>query len=193
MELEYEGALDFVKFRSRRSAAGALDAQTGRLSGCSGGALCRGWLRRDYYDGGRGTERVFHRRSLQYFPDKQTIAFTLVNQYSQEVEAHWRPLMEQAETLTHAEFADLFIERITQFVQERPAYLKLLAAPIRFSPRPCCSKGFAGCYCECVPSKEPVAVERSGDPRSQCDASDRQGDDDTLRRIGAQGKGHGCG
>ena len=55
-----------------------------------------------------------------YFPDKQSIAFTLVNQYSQELEAHWKPLMEQAEILTHAEFADLFIERITQFVQKRP-------------------------------------------------------------------------
>ena len=48
-----------------------------------------------------------------YFPDKQSIAFTLVNQYSQKVEAHWKPLMEQAEILTHAEFADRFIERIT--------------------------------------------------------------------------------
>jgi AcrR family transcriptional regulator len=67
-----------------------------------------------------------------YFPDKQSIAFTLLKQYSQELEAHWRPLMEQAEILTHAEFADLFIERITQFAQKRPAYLSLLAAPIRF-------------------------------------------------------------
>src|ERR1700729_1820409 len=48
-----------------------------------------------------------------YFPDKQAIAFTLVNQYSQEAEAHWKPLMEQAKILPHAEFADLFIERIT--------------------------------------------------------------------------------
>jgi AcrR family transcriptional regulator len=67
-----------------------------------------------------------------YFPDKQSIAYTLVNQYAQEIEAHWKPLMEQAETLTHAEFADQFIERITRFAQERPAYLSLLAAPIRF-------------------------------------------------------------
>src|ERR1700677_2486069 len=44
-----------------------------------------------------------------YFPDKQSIAYTLVNQYAQEVEAHWRPLMEQA-AMTYAEFADLFIE-----------------------------------------------------------------------------------
>src|ERR1700749_2535748 len=52
-----------------------------------------------------------------YFPDKQSIAFTLVKQYSQELEAHWKPLMEQAAILTHSEFAALFIERITQSVQ----------------------------------------------------------------------------
>ena len=63
-----------------------------------------------------------------YFPDKQSIAFTLVKQYSQELEALWKPLMERAKTLPHAEFAELFIERITQFVQERPAYLILLVA-----------------------------------------------------------------
>ena len=71
-----------------------------------------------------------------YFPDKQSIAFTLVNQYSQEIEAHWKPLMEQAEILTPAEFADRFIERITQFAQKRPAYLSLLAGPIHFRRAP---------------------------------------------------------
>jgi AcrR family transcriptional regulator len=75
-----------------------------------------------------------------YFPDKQSIAFTLANQYSHELEAHWKPLMEQAEVLTHAEFAGLFIERITQFVQRRPAYLSLLAAPIRFRRDPATRK-----------------------------------------------------
>ena len=75
-----------------------------------------------------------------YFPDKRSIAFTLVNQYAQELEAHWKPMMEQAEILTHAEFADQFIERITQFAQERPAYLSLLAAPIRFRRDPAARK-----------------------------------------------------
>ena len=75
-----------------------------------------------------------------YFPDKQSIAFTLANQYSQELEAHWKPLMEQAEILTHAEFADRFIERITQFAQKSPAYLSLLAAPIRFRRDPAARK-----------------------------------------------------
>ncbi len=75
-----------------------------------------------------------------YFPDKQAIAFTLVNHYAQELEAHWKPLMDQAKTLTHAKFAELFIERITEFVQERPAFLKLLAAPIRFHRDPAARK-----------------------------------------------------
>jgi AcrR family transcriptional regulator len=67
-----------------------------------------------------------------YFPDKQSVAFTLLNEYSQELEAHWKPLMQQVEALTYGEFADTFIERITEFAQRRPAFLKLLAAPIRF-------------------------------------------------------------
>jgi hypothetical protein len=48
--------------------------------------------------------------------------------------------MDQAETLTHREFAELFIERITEFVQEHPAFLKLLAAPIRFRRAPAARK-----------------------------------------------------
>ena len=90
-----------------------------------------------------------------YFPDKQSIAFTLVNQYSQEIEAHWKPLMEQAETLTHAEFADQFIERITQFAQERPAYLSLLAAPIRFRRDPATRKASRVAIANAFQAKNP--------------------------------------
>src|ERR1700689_1762032 len=65
------------------------------------------------------------------FPDKQAVALTLLGQYAQEMEEQWRPLIAQAENLTHREFASFFIERITKIVQVRPAYLRLLAAPIR--------------------------------------------------------------
>jgi AcrR family transcriptional regulator len=90
-----------------------------------------------------------------YFPDKQSIAFTLVSQYAQELEAHWKPLMEQAPRLSHAEFADLFIERITQYVQERPAYLKLLAAPIRFRRDPATRKAFRVAIANAFRAKNP--------------------------------------
>jgi AcrR family transcriptional regulator len=94
-----------------------------------------------------------------YFPDKQSIAFTLVNQYAQELEAHWKPMMEQAEILTHAEFADLFIERITQFAQERPAYPSLLAAPIRFRRDPAARKASRVAIAKCLSGEESVAFE----------------------------------
>ncbi len=71
-----------------------------------------------------------------YFPDKQAVALTLLGQYAQEMEEQWRPLIAQAEKLTHREFASLFIERITEILQVRPAYLRLLAAPIRLRRDP---------------------------------------------------------
>jgi AcrR family transcriptional regulator len=74
-----------------------------------------------------------------YFPDKQAIALTLVNQYGQELEAYWKPLIGQAAKLSHREFADLFIERITELVRQRPAYLSLATAPVRFR-RPAAAK-----------------------------------------------------
>src|SRR6202789_3773966 len=75
-----------------------------------------------------------------YFPDKQSIAFTLVNPYGQELEAYWKPLIEQAAKLTHREFADLFIQRITELVRQRPAYLSLVTAPVRFRRPPAAKK-----------------------------------------------------
>ena len=90
-----------------------------------------------------------------YFPDKRSIAFTLVSQYTQELEAHWKPLMEQSEILTHAEFADLFIERITQFVQARPAFLSLLAAPIRIRRDPAARKVSRSAIANAFQAKNP--------------------------------------
>src|ERR1700723_464439 len=66
-----------------------------------------------------------------YFPDKQSVALTLLGQYAQEMEEQWRPLIEQAENLTHREFASFFIERITKIVQVRPVDPRLIASPIR--------------------------------------------------------------
>src|SRR6202162_5895809 len=78
----------------------------------------------------------------KFFPDKQAVALTLLGQYAQEMEEQWRPLIEQAENLSHREFASLFIERITEIFQVRPAYLKLLAAPIRLRRDPAAKRVF---------------------------------------------------
>jgi AcrR family transcriptional regulator len=97
-----------------------------------------------------------------YFPDKQSIAFNLLKQYSQDLEAQWAPLMKQAEPLTPAEFADLFIDRITEFVKERPAFLKLLAAPIRFRRDPAARKASRVTIANAFRAKNPsLSMEQS--------------------------------
>ena len=63
--------------------------------------------------------------------------------------------MEQAEILTHAEFADLFIERITQLAQQRPAYLSLLVAPIRFRRDPAVRKALRITIANAFQAKNP--------------------------------------
>src|ERR1700741_1827072 len=72
-----------------------------------------------------------------YFPDKQAVALTLLGQYAQEMEEQWRPLMEQAENLTHREFASLFIERISEIFRLRrdPAAKRVLRANIAYAFR----------------------------------------------------------
>lgn len=97
-----------------------------------------------------------------YFPDKQAIALTLLNQYAQEMEAHWKPLMEQAANLTHREFANLFIERITELAQQHPAYLKLLAAPVRLRRDPAAKKALRVAIANAFRAKNPsLSEERS--------------------------------
>lgn len=97
-----------------------------------------------------------------YFPDKTAIAFALMNQYTREFEHCWKPLMEQAPALTHEAFADFFIERITEFLDARPAYLKLLSAPIRFHRAPAARKALRVAFANAVRAKNPsLSSERA--------------------------------
>jgi AcrR family transcriptional regulator len=99
---------------------------------------------------GSGIGTLYH-----YFPDKQSMAFALLNQYAQEIEAYWKPLMEQAETLPQTAFAETFLDRITEFLRERPAYLKLLAAPIRFSRDPASRRALRVVIANAFRAKDP--------------------------------------
>jgi AcrR family transcriptional regulator len=90
-----------------------------------------------------------------YFPDKPAVALALLGQYAQEMEEQWRPLMEQAENLSHREFASLFIERITKIFQARPAYLRLLAAPIRLRRDPAVKRALRANIANAFRAKNP--------------------------------------
>src|SRR5580692_9442416 len=118
------------------------------MRGCS--RLCQilpGWIAER---SGSGIGTLYH-----YFPDKQSIAFALLNQYAQKIEAYWKPLMEQAETLSHAAFAETFVERVVEFLSERPVYLHLLAAPIRFSRDPAARRALRVAIANAFRAKDP--------------------------------------
>jgi AcrR family transcriptional regulator len=99
---------------------------------------------------GSGIGTLYH-----YFPDKQSMAFALFNQYTQKVEAYWKPLIEQAKTLSHTAFAETFLERVIEFLRERPAYLQLHAAPIRFSRDPAARRALRVAIANAFRAKDP--------------------------------------
>jgi AcrR family transcriptional regulator len=134
--IEYEDALEFVKFDNGRPATGALFTQARQFPDAAAELFVEVG-----YEATMMTAIAERSGSsigvlYNYFPDKQAVALTLLCQYAQAMEEQWRPLIEQAENLTHREFASFFIERITEIFQVRPACLRLLAAPIRLRRDP---------------------------------------------------------
>jgi AcrR family transcriptional regulator len=65
-----------------------------------------------------------------YFPDKPTLALALITQYIHEAEVHWAKLLQHQPARGKASIAEVFIEGILEFVDDRPAYLPLLGAPL---------------------------------------------------------------
>lgn len=66
-----------------------------------------------------------------YFPDKKVLALALLDIYAGKIEAHWKPLFDGIAKLSAKDFSEKFIDSFLDFVAEHPAYLQLLAAPIR--------------------------------------------------------------
>jgi hypothetical protein len=71
------------------------------------------------------------------------------------MEEQWRPLIEQAEKLSHREFARRFIERITEIFRVRPAYLRLVAAPIRLRRDPAAKRALRANIANAFRAKNP--------------------------------------
>lgn len=67
----------------------------------------------------------------RYFPDKKALALALRNRYNAEFEALWASVIEESTHQSIADFAGDLVDRMAEFVAKRPAYFKLLAAPIQ--------------------------------------------------------------
>jgi hypothetical protein len=62
---------------------------------------------------------------------QKSIAVALLDTYAGQIEEHWRPLFDEIVSLSAEHFSERFIDRFLDFVAGHPAYLQLLAAPIR--------------------------------------------------------------
>jgi AcrR family transcriptional regulator len=91
-----------------------------------------------------------------YFPDKQSVAATLLSGYAEELQWRLQSLMEHSEKLSTAQFAGAFIDCIIQFAQERPAYLNLHTAPIRFRRDPTARKALRSIIANAFRAKNPA-------------------------------------
>jgi AcrR family transcriptional regulator len=97
-----------------------------------------------------------------YFPDKQSVAATLLSGYAEELQWHLQSLMEHSEKLSTAQFAGAFIDCIIQFAQERPAYLNLHSLPIRFRRDPAARKALRTIIANAFRTKNPsLSTERA--------------------------------
>jgi AcrR family transcriptional regulator len=68
----------------------------------------------------------------QYFPNKEAIVRALRTQYGDEMEARWSLLDSEVSGLTVKEMANCLIDVMVQYMEERPAYIPLLSAPLQF-------------------------------------------------------------
>ena len=92
----------------------------------------------------------------QYFPDKAALANALHSQHGEEIGQHWAPLIQSAKELTIPQFVDSLIERMVEFVKARPAYLPLLAAPIKLTRNPVARQKLRDQFAEAFIKKNPA-------------------------------------
>ena len=72
----------------------------------------------------------------EYFSNKETVARALHSHYGIEIEDRWVHLDKNATGLSVKEMVDEMIDVIVSFMNERPAYIPLLSAPIFFKRDP---------------------------------------------------------
>ena len=97
-----------------------------------------------------------------YFPDKESIAVTLRLQYSEELRARLKALMEEAAKQSTARFAESFIDCILDLMHQRPAYLVLHAAAIRIRREPAARKALRSMIADVFRAKNPsLSSERA--------------------------------
>jgi AcrR family transcriptional regulator len=97
-----------------------------------------------------------------YFPDKQSVAATLLTTYSEKLCASLKSLTAESKKLSVDQFAGSLIDRIAGFAQERPAWLNLHAASIPYRRDPAARRALRSTIANAFRSKNPsLSSERA--------------------------------
>ncbi len=97
-----------------------------------------------------------------YFPDKQSVAVTLLAKYSDELRACLESLIAEPDKLTAAQFAGSLIDRISGFAQEQPAWLNLHAASVHYRRDPAARRALRSIVANAFRTKNPsLSSERA--------------------------------
>ncbi len=91
-----------------------------------------------------------------YYPDKKAIAIALLDLYAEQIEQHWRPLLEEIVTFSAEAFSEQLIDHLLKFVAEHPAYLQLSAAPVRLRRSAAAKRAFRAPITRALSLRSPV-------------------------------------
>lgn len=72
----------------------------------------------------------------QYFPNKEAVVRALRDQYGNQMEQRWSALGVNAARLSVEQLVERIFDLMVAFMQEHPAYIPLLSAPLAYSRDP---------------------------------------------------------
>jgi AcrR family transcriptional regulator len=72
----------------------------------------------------------------QYFPNKEAVVRALRSRYSDEMEQRWTNLEEATASLSVKQLAQRFVDVMVRFMEEHPAYIKILDVPAGYKRDP---------------------------------------------------------
>lgn len=72
----------------------------------------------------------------EYFPNKEAVARALRAQYTIEIEERWKHLDGRARDLAVDELVDQIVDITVEFMNDRPAFIPLLSAPLTIKRDP---------------------------------------------------------
>jgi AcrR family transcriptional regulator len=91
----------------------------------------------------------------RYFPDKAAVAQALLRDYAWQAESRWGDLPRAARDLPVEAFAGLLLAGMEAFVADHPAYLALLAAPVKFAKDPEARRKVQALFAQAFQARQP--------------------------------------